>query len=60
MAISGLAVLLFLPVQDFINAANEAVANRPRYHGWTSGQIIFLIGGLTIWPLMLYGLLGAT
>ncbi|MDR0533960.1 MAG: DUF4339 domain-containing protein [Verrucomicrobiales bacterium] len=57
LAITLLAALFFLPVQDYINAVNQALPDPPAYYNkWSLGHIICLIAGLLAWTAILLGL----
>ena len=45
-----------LPVQNHINAVNEASPIRPSYYGWSSGHIVCLGVGIIMWILILVAL----
>lgn len=53
-AVIGLIVFavtpcFLLPVQNYINAINEASPVRPAYFGWSKGQIGILVVGVLCW-----------
>ncbi|HWM24107.1 MAG TPA: hypothetical protein VNP98_04735 [Chthoniobacterales bacterium] len=51
--ISCSSFAFLLPVQNYINAINEASVARPPYYEWSPGHIVCLVIGIVMWSLIL-------
>jgi len=54
LIISFPSFLFFIPVQNYINSANEAIEPRPKYNEWTIGHFVCLAIGIVIWAVIFY------
>jgi hypothetical protein len=52
-----LALLFFVPVQEYINRVNAKMNRKPRFYAWSTGHTVCLIAGIFNWTFIIAGMM---